>query len=1101
MDALDDWRGALNQKYSQPEYQKILNNTNTTNNAAPAANTTVKRVSSGGVGGGGSTNTSQGILLSRERIDSFNKSIDHKQLEEDIPLRLSNNPYIDEYRKKLQILQTYEAIRFPPVIQTPILTNINKLDYKLSEALQNQALQLIQNNPEYSTIQTSESYAGIQFLENMLLTFVDKLDEIRSLIIEHTTYLYSLSRPPELEEDSEYIKTIIINNLTTLKNDLQQLIEDMIIFQPYKIDEMIHNDSATTSHDTSREIFIRTSLEGKLHPIQLLKQSLISRGMKLNDEITISILNVEQLKQYSLSLIHYPSFSVTPFAGFHTYWNDHIRLQYKQKMSYLSLGLKAFMLARDCKVNNMLFQYLQSPEDYGNMLVFNQYTFTGAEFAMIIQFLLHEYRLTIHLKKQKEEKELYNNGENNDFRDEEDEEDEFGEAITNKINKKDHAHQHSTVMSKIMDLNPFSDVFGRPFNNGTVAHSIQTLVLFNCNLNDSDCYQLSLVLPKLINLQFFDLSYNRITYSGISSIIMVMFEYKLYIKQWILDYNRLSSDAAILLGQVLDYLPRLEIFSISGNPIKDQGCYSILQGCLNKDRKIYKNLPPLDKTPNTSSNNNNNSTTVTTPKSRNYSGYEEEEDDYIEEEEEEEILLESEEEIEEVTYDKHDNSNNNNKLKKRYPKNCYYQDYYSGYLSREMLRQHQINQIRESKRHHYQWVNYEEEEFMMDIPSEYSFHEDDDDDDYSVVENDETGESYIENGTSDEYGEKKQQQNHHHHRHHRHLTYQERLQQNETLALSKIHEELTLEEYISHYPKLVQKLLKLRIKLIAIIVFKQLLKKGHRNLYSLSFSNCQLTNAIIPMISLTYIQNNQLNELNISKNKTLLSNDYSCKLIANMISNSVDHYRYNADSNGSSGSTIGGKVKSLDISDTDLHDSGLAIISQAILRSNDLEYFNISNNHIGPTGASIVANLCKEFGVESLTVSSGTVRPAPFPMKNYPWSDVEFDKGRLGRKSVATTSALTRSEDEVDDDESFVDTDLFDGDEEEEGNDEETFDEKESSANRGSGAGGASRRKSRKGSMKPRKASPKKTTFGNFIPHLFRTRDENDSMASKVEML
>jgi hypothetical protein len=1214
-DLTEDWQSLLNKKYQLPEYQNLFNDTK---EDQPRHSNLSQNIKDNNNERKEVTHSSDSKNILTELIHSTTKY--HHLLSKSIESsdqnpgdnndnggmiihnhstlfhQSSNQLQKQEYQQKLELFQKYDAIRFPSIPKVSLLPLLIKEEYKLSTSFYEEMIQQIKENPICSqSSHTNENLAGLNFLENMLLTFIDKVYEVRSLIIEHGNYLYTLKKPlikgknsstindkdsnerkgknhkergyygegsseqggrggtegfstildeeddrethsqeevEEGEDDTHYISTIIINNLKTMKNNLQHLIEDMIIFQEQKVNEMINNNN-NNSRATSPLPDISTAIDSasppfstsENDPISMLKQSLINRAMKLNDEITISLLSVEQLRLYALSLINYPPFPITPFEGFYSNWDRHIRLQKKHKVSPLSQGFAAFMLARNSIVSNPLFCFLQDPTSvtgYTSFLNFSFYSFNRSknEFSLVIQFFLHEYTLTTRygIEKGMMKKKTVKKDDNDDA-----DADEAWDLFQKKQREVKEAKEKKKILLPNYESNPSNPYFQRLNNNGSVLHSIRTLILSHCSLLDTDCYSLSSILSKLLYLEYFDLSFNHLSYAGIASLVTAIFESKkVYLKQWYLDNNYLNADAATLLGQSLDHLPMLQYLSLNNNPIRDNGCYDILKHCLNKKRKTSLFFPSLERSKSgtrgtrTSSvtSRASYSTTATSP----YDDNEEEEEggEFNKEEgEEEEIAFhnddedEEEEEVEEIV------SQHKKPLKSRYPKNCYYQDYYSGYLSKEMLRAYQANKIQERNKQLYQWVNYDNEEFDMDIPSEYSSSQEEEEDkeehgDEEEEEDETEGEGEQSKESSIKKKEKKSKKISE-----KHLTYEERLLQNEKASLLKVHSDaiLTLEEYIASYPKLVKVLLRVRVKLAAISMFKQFSSRGHPSLMGLSFNGCSLSSSILPILSTVYCENMKLTILNLSNNQNLLAMESSCSYIATIIKKS--------------------SLSSLCISSTGLDDYGLAVIANAMSstasasasaavpsstfstvqreekKGVDLEYIELSNNKIGGTGAAIIANLAKEYGCEKLTIGSGPVKSAPFPMKKYPWSDYYLEKKRRkeermklkkekmkkGRKSIASRSK-SEFDDDDDDDDSFVDYDSFEGEEEGDDNDDD-------------GEEGENGEDEDQSIFTKKKQTtfviPENSGIQSFIPKMFKSkrRSETDSasLASRLEML
>jgi hypothetical protein len=104
--------------------------------------------------------------------------------------------------------------------------------------------------------------------------------------------------------------------------------------------------------------------------------------------------------------------------------------------------------------------------------------------------------------------------------------------------------------------------------------------------------------------------------------------------------------------------------------------------------------------------------------------------------------------------------------------------------------------------------------------------------------------------------------------------------------------------------------------------------------------------------------------------------------------------------------------------------------------STTLKELDLSNNRFGATGANVVANLCKEFYCDRITIGTGEAKSAPTLVRE---DEENYDSNHHHNKTVAYNSEYDfygrYVEQEEGDDSSFVDNDSFDGEEDDEGED------------------------------------------------------------------
>eukprot|EP00981_Chlorochromonas_danica_P003617 scaffold667_cov168-Ochromonas_danica.AAC.24 len=447
-------------------------------------------------------------------------------------------------------------------------------------------------------------------------------------------------------------------------------------------------------------------------------------------------------------------------------------------------------------------------------------------------------------------------------------------------------------------------------------------------------------------------------------------------------------------------MPQLKILNISHNPIRDIGLFHILKHCLNPRRKAYHSFPKLDIARSNAFSTLRRRRTRSADSSDSLLGEIEErtcdgddQDKSVDRSRDRDSSFmhsygEEEEEEEEVR-------TTGSAWKNRYPYKCYLEDYFIE--SRRLtdnsstIGGHSISssssRMRDDDRP--TWVNEEEEEVDID--------------------------------GNDYYGEEEQQE-------------QEGSlgkQHAPPSSSSLVHKSSWIEAVgglrnqrqllYQNYPLFIQKLLRLRLKLAAIAGFLKLRQRGHPSLASLSVGNCSLTPAILPVLRHTLSDNHNLTAIDLSGNSFLLSNGKDAEVFAEILNSS--------------------NLASVTLEEVGLKDGGLVAMSKALLLSESIKSVNISNNAIGPTGANVIASLCKKFNCDELSIDRGAIRSTSAARIAGTNSDDEEDDnlsymnrgsgggggggggGELQRKLSASTI------DETDEGGSYLDNDFYEGEE------------------------------------------------------------------------
>jgi hypothetical protein len=154
--------------------------------------------------------------------------------------------------------------------------------------------------------------------------------------------------------------------------------------------------------------------------------------------------------------------------------------------------------------------------------------------------------------------------------------------------------------------------------------------------------------------------------------------------------------------------------------------------------------------------------------------------------------------------------------------------------------------------------------------------------------------------------------------------------------------------------------------------------------------------------------NHALSSLDVSDNSCLLTSNKHVELMASMIA--------------------GSRLRSLYINNVGLQDAGLEKLAH-VLPTSTVMQVALHGNFIGSTGANIVANLSKPFYCDALGIHRSKIKSAPF----YKAKDRDRADSELGWDGITQLaddvlrSPQRKGVSSMDDDGSFEDTDLFDG--------------------------------------------------------------------------
>lgn len=128
-----------------------------------------------------------------------------------------------------------------------------------------------------------------------------------------------------------------------------------------------------------------------------------------------------------------------------------------------------------------------------------------------------------------------------------------------------------------------------------VAAVTRQLVLSECALNDKDCHTIAGHLPLFRTLLLLDLSGNRITSAGVSSLVASLFSCGSHypLRSWSLERNRIDRSGAAVIAEALrsgSALLQLQSLTLSGNPITDSGLFTLLKSLMNPHRRAYHRI-------------------------------------------------------------------------------------------------------------------------------------------------------------------------------------------------------------------------------------------------------------------------------------------------------------------------------------------------------------------------------------------------------------------------------------------------------------------------------------------------------------------------------
>ena len=787
--------------------------------------------------------------------------------------------------------EIFDAIRFPPVPSVQLPDEVYKRDYEQNFDLRASV------RPTQNSVEDNDSVAALDFLEGLLQTAVEKAVDIRSSIIENGSYVLGLSRTPDLEEIN-YMKTIVAENLNTLRDESFTLMTEMDAFLPDNVSEMVYLE-APSSDPT----------------IQALKLSLEERANAIKSEIVASALVIDGLYHYSNALIFLPTEKVCKIDGIFVDWSVPRKLHEKIHASNRSLNFADFMKSHGFPVCNDIYSYLQSTKSHGHILSVCNYTFKVGEFKLVMEFF--------DLQSDKSAGRL------------------AGQAF------------HSAY------------------------RSVHSLVFQSCELSDRDCHALATRLHLFSNLVSLNLRDNRISISGVGSIAAALFEHGSHMRSLRLDNNLIKTDGALFIAQVLHRMPFLEVLSLSGNPIRDRGLYYLLKYSLNPLRathgKLYK--PSLR---------------LRTGVSAAGSSLWEDDEGEVEE-------VSDAEDAQDAVADIKLDTEQKRFLRRRIAKRCYFDDYFKSHYS--MRGRHEAELAEDADEEAYgiamreraQWINQEEDEFNMDIASEYS---DEEGDGRSVSSN--ASNAGTSRGT--EFGDASTV--------YTHVT--EAVVERKNAKRNETYSECTL---------LVQMFMRVRVKLIAVNMFARQLRTGNV-LTSLGAANCKLSADVVSTIAEALLDNHHIISLDVSHNPDLLVSVPACQTMAQLIER--------------------GHLTTLLLNDCGVNDRGFSELTRGASLSRTLRNLELSHNHVGPTGANWVATANTVFFLDAMEIAGGYHSSAPFKKKGDPTMSSVFDEFEV--RAVADSRAGTEENkgqagDAGDgygsDLDSYLDTDLFDGEDDE----------------------------------------------------------------------
>lgn len=505
----------------------------------------------------------------------------------------------------------------------------------------------------------------------------------------------------------------------------------------------------------------------------------------------------------------------------------------------------------------------------------------------------------------------------------------------------------------------------------SIYKSIKTLVIQRCEFSDRDCHSLSSRLSKFVNLHTLNLRENRITYSGVASLSSALFEHGSNIRCLRLDHNHIKSDGALFIAQVLHKMPFLEVLSLSGNPIRDKGVYYLLKHTLNPLRSAFTKL-------------HRPATRWAASAAGSY--------------------FESDTEGEEEATNMDDqNAAAENKLetpqqrfmRKRILKKCYFDDYFKSHYSlpnwNERSAADEDDEVAYgiAQREKAQWINKEEDEFNMDGRSDYSDSEDPNPDSVAVPSTgaavtDTDGDAATLNSTA-----------------------------NVSHVSAAVLDSMAAKRAAKYgdCTALIRWMIKIRVKLVAVNAFVRLLRPGSI-LSSLSVAACKLSADVVPTFAQALRDNQNIVFLDVSHNPDLLVAPASCQVLAQLIET--------------------GGLSTLLANNCGVNDRGFMELTRGASLSRTIRSLELSDNHIGPTGANWAATANKVFFLDTLTIAGGFHSSAPFKKKGDPSMSSVFDEfeSKAAESTREGTEPGGRGPAQDDDSlglQSYLDTDLFDG--------------------------------------------------------------------------
>lgn len=505
----------------------------------------------------------------------------------------------------------------------------------------------------------------------------------------------------------------------------------------------------------------------------------------------------------------------------------------------------------------------------------------------------------------------------------------------------------------------------------SIYQSIKSLAIQRCEFSDRDCHALASKLSKFAHMHTLNLRENRITYSGVASLSSAFFENGSNIRCLRLDHNHIKSDGALFIAQVLHKMPFLEVLSLSGNPLRDKGVYYLLKHTLNPLRSVFAKLHR-----------------PTTRWAASAAG------SYFESDTEGE---------EEATNAENEHAAAENKLetpqqrflRKRILKKCYFDDYFKSHYSLPNWNpDYAADEDDEvaygiAQREKAQWINKEEDEFNMDGRSEYS-----DSDEPNPTTTAAT------KGTAADIDSDA-------------MTLNSAANRTQVSAAVLDSVAAKLAAKYGHCRALIRWMMKIRVKLVALNAFVRLLRPGSI-LSSLSVAACKLSSDVVPTLAQALRDNQNIVFLDLSQNPDLLVTPASCVALARLIET--------------------GGLNTLLVNNCGVNDRGFMELTRGASLSRTIRSLELSDNHIGPTGANWAATVNKVFFLDTLTIGAGFHSSAPFKRKGDPslssvFDEMESKAAESTREGTDPGKGAAQNDDDSLDLRSYLDTDLFDGEE------------------------------------------------------------------------